>query len=48
MAGVDVGVHVGEVEGFDGVFDAGDVGGFGFLAAGDVHVGDEVAETVGF
>jgi hypothetical protein len=48
VAGVDVLVDVGEVEGFDGVFDAGDVGGFGFLAAGDVQVGDEVAETVRF
>jgi hypothetical protein len=48
VAGVDVRGHVGEVEGFDGVFDARDVGGLGFLAFGDVQVGDEVAETVRF
>lgn len=48
VAGVDVGGYVGEVEGLDGVFYARDVGGFGFDAAGDVHVCDEVAETVGF
>lgn len=48
VAGVDVGVDVGEVEGFYGVFDAGDVGGLRFLAFGDVEVGNEVAETVRF
>lgn len=47
VASVDVGADVGEVEGLDGVFDTVDVGGLGFLALGDVQVGDEVAETVG-
>ena len=47
VAGVDVGAHVGEVEGLDSILDAGDIGGLGFLALGDVQVGDEVAETVG-
>lgn len=47
VAGVDVRVHVREVEGLDGVFDAGDVGGLRVGALLDVQVGDEVAETVG-
>lgn len=48
MAGVGVRGDVGEVEGLDCVLDAFDVGGLSFLAPGDVEVGDEVTETVGF
>lgn len=47
VAGVDVGGHVGEVEGLDSVLNAGNVGWLGFLALSDVQVGHEVAETVG-
>jgi hypothetical protein len=45
---IGVGGDVGEVECLDCVFDTLDVGGLGFLASGDVQVGDQVAETVGF
>jgi hypothetical protein len=48
VACVGVGGDVGEVEGLDCVLDTGDVGGLSFLASGNVQVGDEVAETVGF
>lgn len=47
VACVDVHGDVGEVERLDCVFDTGDVGGLGFLAPGHVHVGDQIAETVG-
>lgn len=47
VACIDVHGDVGEIERLDCVFDTGDVGGLGFLASDDVHVGDQIAETVG-
>ena len=48
VASISVRGNVGEVESLDGVLDTLNVGGLSFLASGNVQVGDEVAETVGF